>query len=223
MLKKPLLFIYKTVVRNIKKAMSIKEQKEIIRKIFNRYSKINENTVEELFEISKIQSLKKGELLLSIGQVSKEIHILTKGIIVSYFLDSDGNQYHKNIFTENNFVGSTVSALTKTPSNFALEVIENSEIISFNYQKFNSLIQSNLDLKNFYIAYLEKNWVIDKEKREIDIVMKSTESRYLEFLKENPQIDKRVPLQIIASHLGITPTQLSRIRKKNIRQSTYVE
>lgn len=194
--------------------MSAKEQEEFIKEIFNRYSQINKNTIEKLIEISKVQNLKKGEILLSVGQVSKEIHILTKGIIVSYFLDNNGNQYHKNIFTKNHLVGSTVSALTKTPSNFALEVIKNSEIISFSYQKFYSLIQSNLELKNFYISYLEKNWVIDKEKREIDIVMKNTESRYLEFLEENPQIDEQVPLQIIASHLGITPTQLSRIRKK---------
>ncbi|MDH6310542.1 hypothetical protein M2451_003368 [Dysgonomonas sp. PFB1-18] len=37
--------------------------------------------------------------------------------------------------------------------------------------------------------------------------------RYEELLKLHPDIEKNVPLQHIASHLGITPTQLSRIRK----------
>ncbi len=86
-------------------------------------------------------------------------------------------------------------------------------IISFDYRNYRQLIQDNDDLKNFHISYLEKNWVIDKEKREIDIVMKDAASRYLELLEQHPDFDKRVPLIHIASHLGITPTQLSRIRK----------
>lgn len=70
------------------------------------------------------------------------------------------------------------------------------------------------DLKLFYIHYLEKNWVIDKEKREVSIVMEEAQVRYEKLLHNHPDIEKYVPLQDIASHLGITPTQLSRIRRQ---------
>ena len=56
--------------------------------------------------------------------------------------------------------------------------------------------------------------MLDKEKRELDIVLKDAEERYLDFIKYKPGIETRIPLHYIASHLGITPTQLSRIRKK---------
>jgi ribosomal protein L10 len=44
--------------------------------------------------------------------------------------------------------------------------------------------------------------------------LKEAKERYLDFITLHPNIEDRIPLQFIASHLGITPTQLSRIRKK---------
>lgn len=125
-----------------------------------------------------------------------------------------GNTYNKNIFLERQFAGSTVSALLKIPSQFTLQAIEDSTVITINHEKYKELIDQRDDLKNFYIAYLEKNWVIDKEQREISIVMETASIRYLKMLAKHPGIDKRIPLQHIASHLGITATQLSRIRRE---------
>jgi len=45
--------------------------------------------------------------------------------------------------------------------------------------------------------------------------IKATES-YAKFCKKYPDIEKRVPIKYIASYLGITPTYLSRIRKKRL-------
>ncbi|WGL15018.1 hypothetical protein PVT68_09520 [Microbulbifer bruguierae] len=40
-------------------------------------------------------------------------------------------------------------------------------------------------------------------------------ARYQQFLRDFPKLAARLPQYHIASHLGITPTQLSRIRKKH--------
>lgn len=191
----------------------IEKYREFTKKVLNRYSSVSGKSVSLLFSIAKIQDLKKGETLLRVGKTSKHIHILHKGAVVSCYINQDGNVYHKNIFLKGDFVGSTVSALTNKPSHFALEVIENATLISFNYKKYKQIIYENNDLKDFYITYLEKNWVIDKEKRELEIVLKEAKERYLDFISANPDIETRIPLHYIASHLGITPTQLSRIRK----------
>ena len=147
------------------------------------------------------------------------MYVIYTGAIVSYFLCEDGDTYHKNLFIEGDLVVSTVSAITQTPSRFALQTIEDCTLIHFPYAKFRELILCNNDLENFYIAYLEKNWVVDKEKREEGIVTKDAKTRYLELIEEHPSLDKRISLHYIASHLGITPTQLSRIRK-NINKNS---
>lgn len=192
-----------------KKNRYLTEFKETILK----YYPISDHSFSLLENIIKFQKFEKEEIILHIGKVSKHIHFICQGAMIAYFTEEKGNIYIKNIFLEKQFAGSTVSAILKTPSEFTLQAIEETTLISIDYDKYKALIYKNEDLKNFYIAYLEKNWVIDKEQREISLVMENATSRYLKLLSLHPDIEKRIPLQYIANHLGITPTQLSRIRK----------
>lgn len=185
----------------------------ILKEVISRYSMVSDQSLSGLYKAAKVDHFRKNEIILPVGEIAKNIHVISKGAAVSYFIDAEGNAYHKNIFLEGDFVGSTVSCLTQLPSQFALQSIEATTVISIPYKKYRQLISEKRDLKDFYIAYLEKNWVIDKEEREVALVMKSATARYLELLDKHPQLDKRIPLNYIASHLGITPTQLSRIRK----------
>lgn len=187
---------------------------EFVEDVFNRYCPVSKSSVQLLLDHAEIHHGDKGEMLLSVGEVSRDNYILYSGAVVSYVISEEGTPYHKNIFLKGDFVGSKVSALTKTSSRFALEAIEKSVLITFNYQKYRQLLNENEELKNFYVSYLEKNWIIDKEKREVEIVLLEAKERYLDFIKNHPNIESRIPLHYIASHLGITPTQLSRIRNK---------
>jgi len=190
------------------------EHIQFVKMVIERYCIISPASLSQLCSIADIEQYTKNETILSVGTTAKSFKILQKGAVIAFFLDSNGDTYIKNIFLEGHFVGSTVSYLTESPSQFELQAIEDSTLISVPFAGFRELIGNLDDLKNFYIAYLEKNWVIDKEKREVAIVMQDAKTRYQALLEEHPGIDQRVSLQYIASHLGITPTQLSRIRKK---------
>ena len=178
------------------------------------YYPVSAEAFQLLKNIVSFHHLEKGAILLNIGQVSRHLHFVCKGAVIAYITGRDGNTYNKNIFLERQFAGSTVSALLRTPSEFTLQAIEDTTLIRMDYSEYKALIYRHDELKNFYIAYLEKNWIIDKERREISLVMENASTRYQQLLAEYPNIEKRIPLQHIASHLGVTPTQLSRIRKE---------
>jgi CRP-like cAMP-binding protein len=180
---------------------------------FESYAPISEESWQLIENNIEIKSIKKAELLLRNGQIAKEIYFVAKGALRAFITDTEGNIYNKNIFLEGDLAGSTASLIQQNPSYFAIEALENSIIMSINYKKYRELIFQKADLKNFYIAYLERNWVIEKEQREISIVMENATERYLDLLSKHPDISERIALLHIASHLGITPTQLSRIRK----------
>ena len=181
---------------------------------FESYSQISAESWSLIESIIKFKEIEKDEILLKNGQIAKNIHFVCKGAIRAYVTDYDGNIYNKNIFLETDFAGSTVSYLLGTPSNFTLEALENTILISLDYKRYRHFIDNNIDLKNFYIAYLENNWVIEKEQREVSLVMENATERYLKLLSKHPNIDQRIQQLHLASHLGITPTQLSRIRKE---------
>ncbi len=184
-----------------------------LKQTFQSYSPISERSWKLIDNISEFQTLKKGETLLQNGEIAKNLHFIAKGILRAYITDQQGNFYNKNLFFENAFAGSKVSLMLQTPSNFTIEALEDCVIINIDYKKYMKLIKENEDLKNFYIAHLEKNWIIEKEQREVALVMQNATERYVQLLEKHTDIADRIPLLHIASHLGITPTQLSRIRK----------
>jgi len=195
--------------------MNLNNQKHLqnLKSKFESYAPISENSWQLIDSIVEFQSVKKGELLLRNGEVAKEIYLICEGALRAFITDVAGNTYNKNIFLEGDFAGSKASLLQQTPSNFEIEALEDSILININYKKYKELIFKNDDLKNFYISYLENHWVIEKEQREISLVMENATERYLKLLSKHPDISERIALHHIASHLGITPTQLSRIRK----------
>ena len=151
-----------------------------LKRSFESYAPITEKSWQSIENILEFQFVKKGTILLQNGQVSKELYFICKGALRTFITDRQGNTYNKNIFLEGYFAGSKASALQQIPSDFSMEALEDSVLISINYKKYRELIFLNDDLKNYYIAYLEKNWVIEKEKREISLVMENATERYLQ-------------------------------------------
>lgn len=180
----------------------------------NSYSPITEESWSKIEALITFSRFKKDDLIIRNGAIAKSIYFVCNGALRAYTTDSEGNFYTKNIFLESNLAGSTVSYLLSKPSQFTIDALEDSIVIAVNYKAYRQLINTHNDLKDFYIAYLEKNWVIDKEPREVALVMENAKSRYLNLLEIHPNIDQRIQQMHLASHLGITPTQLSRIKKE---------
>lgn len=196
---------------NKKQANSLSYEK--LKVVIESYTPISNESYSILLNISRVRYVKKGDYLCHLGDVSKELIFVVDGLLRAYIIDVKGNEYNKNFFLENNFAGSMVSLLTKEPSCFEIEALEDSTLIMIDFEQFRKFLLEKDDLKLFQIYYLEKNWLIKKEAREVALVQKSATERYQEFIKEYPTLETRVAQYLIASHLGITPTQLSRIRK----------
>ncbi|OCL86214.1 Crp/Fnr family transcriptional regulator [Arcobacter porcinus] len=192
----------------------IKDFYKQFRKACDEYFVFDDERFEKLKDITFFKEIKKGEILLDNYSKAKYIYFICKGVLRTYYLDENGKTYTKNLFIENYFSTSKVSLLTKETSYLSIEALEDCSLIFIDYDKYKELISKYDEFKNFYINYLEKNWVIVKEKNEISLILDDAKLRYQNLIKNNPNIENRIPLHYIADHLGITATQLSRIRSK---------
>ncbi len=186
-----------------------------LKKAMDSYSPISGETWLAFETVCTFRKIGKDNILCPPGEVPKSFSFVYSGLFRYYITDEKGNEYNKIIFDEGTFPGSMVALLTSTPSQFTIEALEPSSIIEINFKDFRKLLIEKHDLKLFQIYYLEKNWLLAKEPREVEIVQSNATQRYKNFLRKYPSLDERLPQYHIASHLGITPTQLSRIRKKN--------
>lgn len=179
----------------------------------NRYFPLSEQTMAALRKICQPKSFKKNELILRAGDYAKYYYFVNTGLLGYYKLDTAGNIIYKLFFEENSFCASTVAIIEEKPSNFNIVALEDVLLMQYSARIFRELVVQYHDLALFQIAYLEKNWVVKKEPLEITLKWESAKERYLE-LYNNQSLFKRLKQHHIASYLGVTPTQLSRIRKE---------
>lgn len=181
-------------------------------KYINSYTSISTVAQQAWQQLLRERKLAKQEYLLLEGSVPKHIAFVKKGLFSYFYTDPDGGTVIKKFFPEQTLVASTSAMLLKQPSKFTIQALEETEIITYPFEQFRLLTEQFPDISRFYILYLEKHWVVEKEIGEISLKYETAGQRYADFKKNQPQLLERLKLHHIASYLGITPTQLSRIR-----------
>jgi len=182
-------------------------------KQINSYYPISLETANALLSICKTQSFKKNDLILKAGDMARYYYFVRKGLLGYYTVDKSGDTIFKLFFEESSFVASTAAIIRNQPSLFSIIALEDCELVAYPALAFRDLLVKYHDLALFQIYYLEKNWVVKKEPLEIDLKWDTAKTRYVK-LYENQKLYHRLKQHHIASYLGVTPTQLSRIRKE---------
>lgn len=154
--------------------------------------------------------------LLKEGDISRKIYVIDKGCVRNWF-NHNGKEISFQFFFEGDVVYSPESFRKSIASQFTIETVEPVSLRWLS-QKDMALVREDLLLYNEMIER-----AADKQAefmRHFFSYLKNTpQERYELLLQQHPEIIKRVPLQYIASYLGITPVSLSRIRNRQISVS----
>lgn len=162
----------------------------------------------------KLQEFKKYDFVLQEDKIFNHLGFVESGIF-QYYVMKDGEIRTTHISTENTFLASHLSFVSETPAHENVRALTNGHISFISKTNLKKLTNEIPRFKDFYIALLENSiCTIDASRH--DLILLSGEQRYEKILKEEPQLLQLIPLQYIASMLGVTPRHLSRIRN-NIR------
>ena len=150
-------------------------------------------------------------VLLGEGDISRKIYVIDKGCVRSWF-SHEGKEISFQFFFEGDVVYSPESFRKNIPSQFSIETIEPVSLRWLSQKDMDLICEDLLLYKEMIERAAEKQ---AEFMRHFFSYLKNTpQERYGLLLKQNPEIIKRVPLQHIASYLGITPVSLSRIRNR---------
>ena len=161
----------------------------------------------------ELKHFKEGELLVSQGKMAPKLFFLLKGNVRYMSVSVEGKEFTQSFASAPSIAGSTRAMTRKKAALFSIEVLSDVLCVEFDWDIFIETMKVQPGFLEAYNRLLE-NLFIKKEEREYAFVQQSAEQRYLQFLAENPQLKDNISLKIIASHIGITPIALSRIRKK---------
>jgi CRP-like cAMP-binding protein len=161
----------------------------------------------------KLKKLKKGNLLVQSGQICQEVAFLAVGTIRIFYVNHKGEEITSCFCTAPSFITSYRSFITQKPSTLTLVatedchlfVIKNTDIQNL-YQKVPQWqVVGRVSAEKEYIAMENYAAILNNE---------TAKEKYIRLQKEQPEVISKASLEQIASYLGVTRRQLTRIRKE---------
>ena len=165
--------------------------------------------------IHSTEYLKRGEYFLKNGSPCTKIGKITKGVLRGFVYDNDGNEITTHFYQEDDMVIG--SYIPNVNTSMTIQALEDSELSVANYSEVMSQVNKNQEITHIITREFQK---LNKQlqARLVSLLNLSALEKYARFLKEYPGLLNRIPHYYIAQYLGITPTQLSRVRKQFINK-----
>jgi CRP-like cAMP-binding protein len=178
----------------------------------NKIVKLSPIELEALFTRVQTKKLAKNVCFVDEGKVANHIAFIRNGYMRIYF-NKEGNEITRDLSSVNSFFTALTSFITKKPSFEIVSTITECELLLVNREDLNYLYQNFNNWQMIGRRIVEEMFV-RSQKRIYSLLTVSAEERYKKLMREKPDIIKNVPLQYIASYLGITSQSLSRLRRK---------
>ncbi|AZQ59350.1 Crp/Fnr family transcriptional regulator [Maribacter sp. MJ134] len=183
-----------------------------IRKFIDNIAPMNDSDWQ--FFSSKLQEvhLKKNTPLLKIGEVENHLSFISKGM-VRFFVPREVDDLTFGFLFENEFVTGYDSFLTRTPSEYQIETLTDTVLWQISHNDLEEVYKTTSS-GNIIGRKMAENMFLIKSKRELSLLSKTAEERYLGLFSDRPKLLQQIPLKYIASYIGVTPQALSRIRRR---------
>ncbi len=187
---------------------------EILAFALNQFAELTADEFNMSVSFWHKKTYKKGDFFNQQNTICRYLGFITEGAFRSYVIDRKSDE-EKNIFlySKNQFVVPFKSFINQTPCDYQTQALTDASILYININDLLSLYQQSHKWERFGRLMAQEAFNLTLERME-GFVFKTPEERYLDLLKNHPDIFNNIPLYHISSYLGIQGPSLSRIRKR---------
>lgn len=189
---------------------------EKIRQFISQHIELTEEEFQKLASKLHPVSFEKKTKLVEIGQVSTTFYFVLKGISRRYFYRGK-QEVITHLIKEGGMMGSIISFLTGEPSRYALETLEPVTALALAKKDLEELFDSDRKWDKFGRKIITA-FFLQTENQILDNIRYSTKERFINFMKQNPDLVLRVPQKYLASYLEIQPETFSRLKHLMVKE-----
>ncbi|UTW63604.1 Crp/Fnr family transcriptional regulator [bacterium SCSIO 12741] len=175
-----------------------------------------DSEVEEILDLFSPKSFKKGEFFKKPFTKGLEIAFIPEGAIRTIIYDDQGEETTFRIREKNVLLIDPIRLMDpndSAPREAGAECLEDLSMLVCDFKPFEDLLMTNLAL-NVVVRKHATQQMIDIGRQQLLFLTGSASDRYNYIMEHHPSLIQKFPLRLIASMIGVTPTQLSRVRNK---------
>lgn len=150
------------------------------------------------------------------NHIPRYLYFIVSGYVRLFGHNDNGDEVTSHINCPPGFITSYNHFINQTRASENVDCITDCALLRITKKDLDALILQSSAVKDFSIYVFQQSLAYN-ENRSKEFATLTAERRYQKLIENYPDILHNVPLQYIASFLGMNPKSLSRIRRQQIK------
>jgi len=183
-----------------------------LQQYINQTFEVAPDTARRLETAFVDEFLPKGEFFTRIGSYHNRLSFLHEGYIRVY-AEPDGKDITQWISSPGEFITDLSALIFRRPARWHIQALTDCQLFTMPQETYLQMEERMPDWPQIEKAFIAKCFLL-LEDRVFSFLSMTAEERFRQLMDRSPGLFNQVPLQYIASMLGMTPETLSRLRRK---------
>ena len=189
--------------------------RDVARELARKYSTMTHSELDILESILVPRKYLKGQMILSEGEVCKDLLYVAKGMTRQFYF-KNGKELTEHMACENNIVMCIESLFKEEPTRLQIMALEPTLVCAIPRSRLEQVAMRSVNIQILYRKILEESLIMSQIHADM-LRFETAQDRYSKFVKRSPQLVLRAPLVYIANYLQMTPETLSRVRTQALQ------
>lgn len=177
----------------------------------HKFITLSEQEFEESIQpYTQVRHFKKKQIITREGEVEDFLNFVIRGLVRKYYKKGK-EEINTQISTEGHIIHAQESFHSRTPSEYFVEAIEPSTLVSIRYNDLEKIYSGSHKMERLGRLVISFTMVI-KDRWQMNMIKHTPRERFLDFVHKNPELLQRVPQKYLASYLNIQPETFSRFK-----------
>lgn len=155
----------------------------------------------------------KGDFITEAGRKERHFYFVLEGVQMIYLIDNKGDHRVFGFTYRGDFSGVYSSFIQNRPSDYFLECLSESRVLAMNLENYLNLFEAYPEFNRWGRLFYQQI-LLGRHQREVELLMLSSEERYIKFMRRCPEPLRNIPQKYLASYLNMKPETFSRLRRK---------
>lgn len=189
--------------------MSTTEDHQAVRDYLQLFHPLEDVAWNAMVAAFRTRTYDRGQVITGVGDVQRDLLFVLEGVQYSYFVKDD-KPYVMAFTYPVGISGIPESFLSQKPSTYTLEAISASRVLLISHDELMRLFDAYRPLERLFRKITEAMLIAAAHGRYRQ-VSTSAEERFQQFAQQSAHLFQLVPHKLIASYLGIHPTNFSKL------------